>query len=221
MTNFARLLTATVAIGGLATPAAAQYNQYPQQTYPQYQQTYPQQGYPVQTSPYSGQAYGYPQQGYGQSYGNNSISGIINQLLGNQYNVTDRQAVSQCAAAAVAQAQNQYGNQYRGNGYNQGYGQGYNRGYGYQQGYAAPAMRVTAITDVQRRSSGLRVKGMLSSGYGGNRGYGGNGQYGQYGQNGYQNGGYAAGDLTFRCNVDYRGAVTNVRISSNDTYRRY
>jgi hypothetical protein len=197
MTNLARLLTATAAIGSLAAPAAAQYNQYPQyqQTYPQYQQqTYPSYG-----------------QGYGQSYNNNSISGIINQLLGNQYNVTDRQAVSQCATAAVAQAQNQYGNQYRGNGYNQGY----NRGYGYQQGYAAPAMRVTAITDVQRRSSGLRVKGMLSSGYAGNRAYGGNGQYG------YQNQNYAAGDLTFRCNVDYRGAVTNVRISSNDTYRRY
>ena len=30
------------------------------------------------------------------------------------------------------------------------------------------------------------------------------------------------GDLTFRCNVDYRGAVTNVRISRNDgNYRRY
>ena len=45
------------------------------------------------------------------------------------------------------------------------------------------------------------------------------GQYG--GQYGYQDRGYAAGDLMFRCNVDYRGAVTNVRIARNDSYRRY
>ena len=45
-----------------------------------------------------------------------------------------------------------------------GYGQ---QGYGYQQGFAAPSMRVTAITDVQRRNSGLRVKGLMSSGYAG------------------------------------------------------
>ncbi len=79
---------------------------------------------------------------------------------------------------------------------------------------------MTAITDVQRRSSGLRVKGLMSTGYAGNYGN----QYGQYGnQYGYnQNRNYAAGDLTFRCNVDYRGAVTNVRISGNDgNYRRY
>ena len=37
---------------------------------------------------------------------------------------------------------------------------------------------------------------------------------------GYQNDGYAAtGDLSFRCNVDYRGAVTNVRINRANTYR--
>ena len=32
---------------------------------------------------------------------------------------------------------------------------------------------------------------------------------------------YAQGDLTFRCNVDYRGAVTNIRIGRNEAYRRY
>ena len=53
----------------------------------------------------------------------------------------------------------------------------------------------------------------MSSGYAGNYGN-------QYGYN--QNRNYAAGDLTFRCNVDYRGAVTNVRISANNSaYRRY
>ena len=187
MKSFVSFIAATAAIGGLAAPAAAQYAPAP---YPQYQQTYP---------------------GYGQGYSNNPIGQIIDQLLGNRYSVTDRQAVSQCASAAVAQAQSQYrgyGQNY--NGYNQGYGQNYNRGYA--QGYAMPAMRVTAITDVQRRSNGLRVKGVISSGYAGNRGYGG--------QYGYQNRGYAAQQLSFRCNVDYRGAVTNVRINAGSRYRR-
>jgi len=31
--------------------------------------------------------------------------------------------------------------------------------------------------------------------------------------------GYAQGDLSFRCNVDYRGQVTNLRIGRNDGYR--
>ena len=56
-------------------------------------------------------------------------------------------------------------------------------------------------------SCGLRVKGLLSTGYAG--------QYGQPNRN------YAQGDLTFRCNVDYRGAVTNIRIDRNSNYRRY
>ncbi|MGE5562805.1 MAG: hypothetical protein ACM3ZV_05775 [Bacillota bacterium] len=201
MTNSIRYLAAAAAIGGLAAPAAAQYQQ-PYQ-YPQTYQTYPQQ----YAQPYQG--YGY-QQGYGynQGYGQNPIQQIVDQLLGNRYNVTDRQAVSRCAAAATAQAQNQYRTQ----GYG-GYGYGYQQ-QGYQQGFAAPSMRVTAITDVQRRSGGLRVKGLISTGYGGYGGYGS--------QYGYQNQAYGAGDLSFRCNVDYRGSVTNVRLSRNTgTYRRY
>jgi hypothetical protein len=54
----------------------------------------------------------------------------------------------------------------------------------------------------------------MSTGYAGNQ-YGN--QYG--GQYGYQN--RATGDVSFRCNVDYRGAVTNVRIGRNGEYRRY
>jgi len=97
--------------------------------------------------------------------------------------------------------------QYRGYNGNQGYG--YQQGNGYSQGYAAPAMRVTAITSVERRNNGLRVRGQMSSGYGG--------QYG--GQYGYQDQRYAQGDLSFRCNVDYRGYVSDVRINRNDGYR--
>jgi hypothetical protein len=201
MTNITSFLAATAAIGSLAAPAAAQY--YPQQpTYPQqqYQQQYPQQPY-QQAYPQNGYAYG--QQGYSQ----NPIEQIINGLLGNRYNVTDRQAVSRCASAAVTQAQAQYGN-----GYGNRYGQGYGQGYGQQNGYGyntAAAMRVTAITDVQRRGNGLRVSGTLASG----AGYG----------NGYQgqayNQAYAANSLSFRCNVANNGAVTGVRIGRNNGYR--
>ena len=186
------------AVAGFAAPAAAQNYPYPQQTYPQ-------QGYPVQ---------GYPQQGYQQQGG---IMGVINQLLGNRYTAPDRTAVSQCAAAAQAQASQQY---------RPAYGQ-YNQGYQNQQGYNpyASQSRVTAITNVERRNNGLRVSGLMSSGmvqaYG-QQGYN-QGYNPGYGQQGYANQAYAnvnaTSDLTFRCNVDYRGAVTNVRVSRNRAFR--
>ena len=190
MTFRTHYLAAAAAIGALAVPAAAQtypgYPQYPQQ----YQQQYPQQyQYPQQAYP---QQYGQPYQGYGynQGYAQNPVQQIIDSLLGNRYNVSDRTAVSQCASAAMAQASAQYGG-----GYNSAYGNAYNRGYS--------NLRVTSISDVQRRNNGLRVSGLMSSGYGG--------QYGS--QYGYQNRGYGYGQqLSFRCNVDYRGAVTNIRI---------
>lgn len=190
MTSFSRFLAAAAAIGGLSAPVAAQ-NPYP----------YPQQAYPY---PY--QQYGYGQQGYGQQGYGNPVTDIIDSLLGNRYNITDRQAIRQCANAARAQAASQYG------GY--GYNNGYNNGYGnrYSRGIAAPSLRVTAITEVQRRSNGLRVKGLMSTSYAG--GYGN-----QYANNGY-GGSSAAGDLRFRCNVDYRGAITSIRIDRNGEYRR-
>jgi hypothetical protein len=176
MTFRTHYLAAAAAIGALAVPAAAQT--YP--GYPQYQQQYQQQ-------------YQYPQQaypGYNQGYAQNPVTQIIDSLLGNRYNVTDRTAVSQCASAAMAQATAQYGG-----GYNSAYGNAYNRGYS--------NLRVTSISDVQRRNNGLRVSGLMSSGYGG--------QYGS--QYGYQNRGHGYGQqLSFRCNVAYNGAVTNIRI---------
>lgn len=193
------ILAAGAASLAVAVPAAAQTYPYP---YPQ--QGYPPQSYPPQQAYPPG--YGYPPQGQG------GIGQIINQLLGNRYGANDRYAVERCATAAIAQASAQYLGPYgQGQG---GYG---GQGYGYgQQGYHPGAMiRVTAITEVQRRQSGLRVSGLLDS----RGGYPPPGQgYGQpYGQGyGYQNQGYAArGDLTFRCNVDYRGAVSNVRVSRN------
>ena len=97
MTMLRNILTAAAVIGGLAAPAAAQYP-YPAPV-PQPAPGQPGYGYyPPQP--------GYPQQGYG--YNNDPISQVINQLLGNRYNVSDRTAVSQCASAAVQQASAQY-----------------------------------------------------------------------------------------------------------------
>lgn len=188
MTRVTILLAAGAATLAVAVPAAAQtaYPYYPQQTYPQGQ-------------------YGNPQQGQ------DVISQMIGSLLGNRYQTNDRYAVERCATAAVNQASRQYGNRY-----GQGYGyQGQGNGYGNQGYNPAMSMRVTAITQVERRGqNGLRVSGLLDS-------QGGYQAYGQqpYGNAyGYQGQRYAAqGDLTFRCNVDYRGAVTNVRIRRNQT----
>jgi hypothetical protein len=199
------LLAAGAATLAVAVPAAAQQPYaypYAQQTYPQYQ--YPQGQYP---QGYAQPGYGYP----GQPGGQNVLGQVINQLLGNRYNVTDRTAVTQCATAAMTQASAQY----RPRGYRQGYPQGYGQGYGqpgYNQGYN-PAMRVTAITDVRRQSRSLRVSGLMSSGM--------QSGYGRYGQPGYGNQVYGdpryaqTGDLTFRCNVAYNGRVTDVRIGRN------
>lgn len=199
MTFRAHYLAAATAIAALSAPAVAQYAQPYSQQYPQSypQQSYPQQSYPQQAYPgysYGQQGYGDQQRyGYNQGYAQSPVGQIIDQLLGNRYNVTDRQAVSQCASAAMTQAQSQYSG-YNG-GYNGGYSGGYNNGYGHLRGN----LRVTSITDVQRRSNGLRVSGLLSS------------SGGHDGQYGYQNRGYGR-ELSFRCNVDYRGAVTKVRI---------
>jgi hypothetical protein len=212
MTRFTPYLAAAAAMAGLSAPLAAQGYGYAQPAYPQsVPQPYPgQPGY----NPQAG--YGQPgyQQGYGQqTYGQpgystgNPITDVIDQLLGSRYSVTDRQAVRQCSTAAMNQAMTQYG----GGG---GYGQQYDPRYGQQQGYnRMGAMRVTSITSVERRGNGLRVSGMLGSG--------GNYRGGQYGNAyGYQNQAYAQGDVSFRCNVDYRGAVTNVRIGRNNGWNR-
>lgn len=184
MQDFTKYLAAAAAIGGLSAPLAAQ-NPY---TYG-YQQQVPQ--------PYGGQpGYGYQQAnpGYGQQdYAQNPVGQIIDSLLGNRYNVTDRQAISQCASAAITQAAAQ-----RDNGYNRGYANNAYNG----------AMHVTSITDVRRRNNGVRVSGTMSSGYGSQNGN----------QYGYQNRNYPAANVSFRCNVDYRGAVTNLRIGRNMAY---
>lgn len=224
--RIAYLFAAASAAATFAVPAAAQV-------------PYP---YPPQGSPY-GQPVPQPypgQPGYGYNYGNNGqvpgtgspIGQIIDQLLGNRYAVSDRTAVTQCASAVMADAGRRYG---RHSQYGQQYGQYGQYGQqpygnpGYGQGYAGyhNAMRVTAITEVKRRNNNsLRVRGLIDSGmmrHG--AGYSGYEQPG-YGQPGYRQpgygsaNGYAMGDLKFRCTVDSRGGVTDLRVERNTDYRR-
>ena len=199
---------------GLATPASAQY--YPQPSYPQ--QGYPQQGYPQQ---------GYPQSGYG--YGtNNPVGTIINGILGygrypygnygyNQYN-NQSAAIDQCARAVDARLNGYrggyygYGNVPYGGGYSNQYG-GYGNQYGYNQGYATGG-RVQGITRVERKSYGLKVWGVATSGYRGYEGYNRRG----YGTYGYSNG----ADLSFDCEVRYDGQIRDIDIKRrNANWRGY
>jgi hypothetical protein len=189
---------------GLATPASAQY--YPQPGYPQ--QGYPQQGYPQQ---------GYPQQGYG--YGNqNPVGQVLGQILGygqypygnygyNQYS-NQSAAIDQYARAVQQRLSGGYGAYYGNQGYNrgygnQGYGNPYNQGYGYNQGYSGGS--VQGITRVERKSYGLKVWGVASSGF---RGYQG------YNQRGYGNYGYSNGaDLKWDCEVRSDGRIREIDIN--------
>lgn len=189
------IILAAGAAGLAAVAAVPAMAQVPYQSpYAYPQQTYPPGYYPQQGYP-QGQ-YAYPQQGQ------NVVGQMIGQLLGNRYQANDRYAVERCATAAMAQANTQYRPRNR-----QGYG---------NQGYYPAQMRVTAITEVRRRNNGVRVSGMLDSM---------NGVYPPHGNAyGYQGQRYAGqADLTFRCDVNYRGAVSNVRINRNRAayYRGY
>lgn len=187
--KFMILGAAGIAALGVAAPAAAQYPGYG--------------GYPY---------------GYGNSTGN-VIGQVLNTILnpygqfGYNRGVNPQVAVNQCANA-VNQRLARYGAGYGGYG---GYG-GY-QPYGYSgYGNAYSGGQVVAITRVDQRSATtLRVRGLATSGmaygspYGG--GYGGYaGGYGSYGAYGAQQ----PADLSFRCDVDYRGYIRDIDID-----RRY
>ena len=152
----------------------------------------------------------------GYNYGGNVIGQVLNSVLnpyGNGYNqygynqygynqygygqygygVNPQMATQQCTAAVQQRLNNR--------GYN-GYG-----AYGSDGGYGNA--RVLGITRVDQRSSTtLRVRGYATSGmnYGGYP-YGGYGGYGAYNN---------TADLSFKCDVDYRGYVRDIDID-----RRY
>jgi hypothetical protein len=194
------LSLAVAALAGSAASAAAQdpyQQQYPQQ--PQYEQPYQQQ-YPQQPQyqqPYPGQqqypqGYPAPQPGYGypdQQYGNQNIVGsFIDQLIGNRYDVSDRQAIRRCGFAAVQEAENRYGRWFNG------------LPYAYQ-GYRSH-VRVSDISSVQRRLLVTRVKGFLDTTRRGNRGRD-----------------RRDADLSFRCDVDRGGNVSDVRVERTRSWR--
>ena len=145
--------------------------------------------------------------GYGYNNPGNVIGQVIQSVINPYggygqygYGMNQQMAVQQCTAAV----------QQRLSGYSNygGYG-GYGGAYGYTNAYSRG--RVLGITRVdQRSSSTLRVRGYATSGmnYGGYGGYGGYGAYG-----GYNN---ATADLSFKCDVDYRGYIRDIDIN-----RRY
>ena len=115
------------------------------------------------------------------------IGGIVDGLIGNRFNVSDRQAVRTCSWAAVQQAEERYRPYFNGSPF----------AYPNYPGY----VRVAAITDVQQRSRVVRVRGLLDSArYGWGRGWRG-------------------ADLSFRCDVDRRGRVSNLDIRRNPNFR--
>jgi hypothetical protein len=155
----------------------------------------------------------YPGHGYGQyGYPTNVIGQILHSILnpygqfGYRYGVNPRVAVNQCTAAVQQRLQMHY---------SAGYGYG---GYGhspYGYGNAYSNARILGITRVEQRSATtMRVRGFATSGmgygYGSPYGYGGyGGSYGTYGAP-------AQADLSFRCDVDYRGYIRGIDID-----RRY
>ena len=154
------------------------------------------------------------------------IRHIVDEQLGSRYAASDKEAVARCVTGARAQGAILYGvNGYAGTDGYAGYAGAYRPGATAVPGFPgiATTMRVSAITDVQRRSDGMRVKGLIDSGvaYGGGRGgdaYQGAGAGGQP---------YAIlhpsnDDLVFRCNLDTAGLVTSMHVERHTTtYRRY
>lgn len=129
--------------------------------------------------------------GYGYNNGGGVVGAIVNSVLGGgqygygRYGYGNDRFAVDQCTRAVSA---RLGGAYGGYG---GYG-----GYGYNN-YGGG--RVLGVTSVERRNNGLRVRGVASSG---SRGYG----------YGYNSGG---ADLSFKCNVDYRGRITDV-----DLHRR-
>jgi hypothetical protein len=166
-------------------------------------------------APAAAQQYGY---GYPQNNGGGVVGAIVNAVTGGGYGqypmgnygynqVSQRQLVQQCAAAA----EQRLNANYRGQGYGAYNGNGYQNGYG-QQGYRNQSgARVLGVTSVEARpNGGIRVRGVATSGAYGQQGYAQQG----YGQRGYA--ANAQADLSFSCKVSARGQITDVNIARNN-----
>lgn len=125
--------------------------------------------------------YGYPQYGYAQY-------GAYNQYAHPNAQIT-QMAASQCTAAVQARLNRQ---------------RGLPGVLGAVLGAPQTQARVLTVSSVTPSSTRMRVRGLASSGRMAYNPYG----YGNYGALGYN---YAnAADLSFRCDVDYRGRVRNI-----------
>ena len=139
-------------------------------------------------NPYGYSQYGYSQYGYASPYGYSNGYGYANPYAAQ----STASAAQQCSAAVQSRL--------------------YNRNtiggiIGAVLG-ANTTGRVVSVTQVTPRQQTIRVRGLASSGR-----YAG---YGAYGVGAYGALGYGQPDLSFKCDVDYRGYVRDVDIT-----RRY
>ena len=154
------------------------------------------------------------------------IRQVVDQQLGTRYAASDREAIARCATAALAEGAILYGvNGFAGTDGYAGYAGAYRPGAPGVPGFpgVATTMRVSAITDVQRRSDGMRVKGLIDSGVVYRGGYGGQAYQGAgAGGQPYASRHPSNNDLVFRCNLDTAGLVTSMHVERHTTtYRRY
>jgi hypothetical protein len=154
------------------------------------------------------------------------IREIVDRQLGTRYDSSDREAIARCVTAALAQGAILYGvNGYGGTDGYAAYVGAYRPGAVGVPGFpgVAATMRVSAITDVQRRSDGMRVKGLIDSGVNYRGGYGGEAYQGAgAGGQPYATLHPSNNDLVFRCNIDTAGLVTSMHVERHTTtYRRY
>lgn len=151
---------------------------------------------------------------------------IVDRQLGARYGASDREAVARCVTAALAQGAILFGvNGYAGTEGYAAYVGAYRPGAAGLPGFpGVPAtMRVSAITDVQRRAEGMRVKGLIDSGVDYRGAYNGQAYQGPgSGGEGYAIRHPSNNDLVFRCNLDKAGLVTSLHVERHTTtYRRY
>jgi hypothetical protein len=151
---------------------------------------------------------------------------IVDRQLGLRYDASDREAVARCVTAALAQGAILYGvNGYAGTEGYAAYVGAYRPGASGVPGFpGVPAtMRVSAITDVQRRADGMRVKGLIDSGVDYRGGYNSQAYQGPgSGGEAYAKRHPSNNDLVFRCNLDQAGLVTSMHVERHTTtYRRY
>ena len=154
------------------------------------------------------------------------IRQVVDQQLGARYGASDKEAVARCATAALAEGAILYGvNGYAGTDGYAGYAGAYRPGEAGVPGFPgiATKMRVSAITAVQRRSDGMRVKGLIDSGVDYLGGYGGEAYQGTGpGGQAYATRYPSNNDLVFRCNLDTAGLVSSLHVERHTTtYRRY